>query len=77
MEALKPCPFCGGAGRLISGTGQNGLNKHSCMCSMCCAQIGWSDAESRENEADAISGAIAFWNCRECAQERSDGGKTF
>lgn len=58
MDELKPCPFCGGGGRL-SRESEGVLVR----CQKCGATSGWVD-EYYESENSGEQKAIELWNHR-------------
>lgn len=63
MDDLKPCPFCGGEGKM--GYVRDGLRVH---CRLCFAS-GPSAFHGRPEDASTQERAIAAWNRRAAAIE--------
>ncbi len=60
MSKLKPCPFCGGRGKVM-----HEAFGYRVICAECGASCAYSSAiKYRKNKALAREKAKAFWNTR-------------
>ena len=54
-EALKPCPFCGSAGKIVAPLGSGNIRAGNCSADNCHASGPWGKDEAA---------AITAWNTR-------------
>lgn len=70
MENLKPCPFCGGKGKIKAAKGDHAEFAIWCECENCYAQSGGYSADIKnedlaiENIDSCKNEAVEAWNRR-------------
>ena len=86
MEALKPCPFCGGAAKMKKGFPgrQNGQKQAVVQCRVCGCRTVTFRQLATESVEDLYRHAVETWNrraeqagpqvvrCRDCAKRNTD-----